>query len=354
MKKYILLSLLALAQTLAVNAQQSTTGEIPPEGIDMIGYVTKNSSDIQAQYEIPGVPAYYWRYGCGPTALGMVLGYYDEHGMPNIFSGSSATQTPAVQQAIASSDHYNDYSLPLDYYPNLIYDLSELPAGDEHADNCIADYMETSQSFSGNYYGWSWSSDIVSALTQFLLNETPYTGSCQYYAFSSFSFASFMAQMDANKPMMALVDTDGDGYTDHFITLIGYKQESGINYYACYQTWDYTVHYYEYAQIASGQPWGIYSVYTFIVNGASAIEEPEVDLNIYPNPAADYLTVQSNDLVGEEITVSLFNAMGQRVLLQQNKMEDNLQLDVSDLDAGLYMLQIYYADGVLNRQIVVE
>jgi len=354
MKKYILISLLALAQTLVVSAQQSTTGEIPPAGIDLIGHVTKNSTDIQAQYLIAGVPAYYWRYGCGPTALGMVLGYYDEHGLPEIFPGSSATQTPAVQQAIASTEHYNDYSLPLDYYPNLINDLSELPTGDEHTDNCIADYMATSQSFEGNYYGWSWSSDIINAHTQFLSNETPYTGTCQYYAFASFSFASFMAQMDANKPMMALVDTDDDGFTDHFITLIGYKQEAGTNYYACYQTWDYTVHYYEYAQIAVGQPWGIYSVYTFTVNGGSSIDEPEIELSLYPNPVSEMLTINSADLNGQDVTISVFNTTGQLVLQHANEMYGSLQIDVSGLDAGVYMMQIQYADGVVNREIVIQ
>ncbi|MEA1945109.1 MAG: hypothetical protein U9N07_07250, partial [Euryarchaeota archaeon] len=32
---------------------------------------------------ISGVPAYLWRYGCAPTAAGMVLMYWDSHGYPN-------------------------------------------------------------------------------------------------------------------------------------------------------------------------------------------------------------------------------------------------------------------------------
>ncbi|MBN2729717.1 MAG: T9SS type A sorting domain-containing protein [Bacteroidales bacterium] len=353
MKKYILFFLLALAHTLAVSAQQSTTGEIPPKGIDLIGHVSKNTSDIQAQYLISGVPAYYWRYGCGPTALGMVLGYYDENGFPNIFPGSAATQTPVVQQAISSTEHYNDYSLPLDYYPSLLLDKSEAPAGDEHANNCIADFMETSQSVIGNYYGWSWSSDITSAYTDYLSYATTYQGSAQYHSFSTFSFSSFMSEMDANKPMMALVDTDNDGYTDHFITLIGYKQESGVDYYACYQTWDYTVHYYEYAQIAVGQSWGIYSLYTFDII-TSSIDEPEVDLDIYPNPASDILTINSASLIGEDISAKVYNAAGQTMLQSQIQYTGSMQLDVSTLDAGVYMVQIESENNVLNRKFIIE
>lgn len=354
MKKHTILFLLALSFSLAASAQQSTTGEIPPKGIDLIGHVSKNSSDIQAQYLISGVPAYYWRYGCGPTALGMVLGYYDGNGFPNIFPDSAATQTPAVQQAISSTEHYDDYSLPLDYYPTLLLDKSEAPAGDEHSNNCIADFMETSQSVVGNYYGWSWSSDISPAFTDYLSYATTYQGTAQYHSFSTFSFSSFIPEMDANKPMMALVDTDNDGYTDHFITLIGYKQDAGVDYYACYQTWDYTVHYYEYKQIAVGQPWGINSLYTFDITSSSSINELEVDINIYPNPASDVLTINSASLIGEDLLLVVFNAAGQIVLQSQIQYTGSVQLDISDLDAGMYMVQIESKNNVFNRKFIIE
>ena len=29
---------------------------------------------------IAGVPSYAWHDGCGPTATGMIVGYYDTHG----------------------------------------------------------------------------------------------------------------------------------------------------------------------------------------------------------------------------------------------------------------------------------
>ena len=36
------------------------------------------------------VPAYSWYHGCGPTAVGSVLGYWDLHGYPNLFDASGA------------------------------------------------------------------------------------------------------------------------------------------------------------------------------------------------------------------------------------------------------------------------
>jgi len=36
------------------------------------------------QVEIPNVPNYSYYEGCGPTAGGMIIGYWDAHGGPNL------------------------------------------------------------------------------------------------------------------------------------------------------------------------------------------------------------------------------------------------------------------------------
>ena len=63
---------------------------------------------------ISGVPPYFWRHGCGPTAVGMVIGYYDGQGYDDLIPGCAFTQTGDVDQAIASQGdasnprHYED------------------------------------------------------------------------------------------------------------------------------------------------------------------------------------------------------------------------------------------------------
>ncbi len=49
---------------------------------------------------LSGVPSYHWIYGCSPTAAGMLLGYYDSHGYPNLVEGAAYTQTEAVNEMI--------------------------------------------------------------------------------------------------------------------------------------------------------------------------------------------------------------------------------------------------------------
>lgn len=128
-------------------AQQSTTGPTPPPNT-AVGYKAASATQVV----VPGVPAYLWRCRCGPTAVGMVVGYWDSNGYPGLIAGSAPSQTGAVDSAIATPEHYDDYSLPLDHRPNLLADKSTL--GGAHSSNSIPDFMNTSWSSRGDYYGW--------------------------------------------------------------------------------------------------------------------------------------------------------------------------------------------------------
>ena len=79
------------------------------------------------------------------------MGYWALHGYPNLMPADCATQTADVNQAISSTANYNDYCLPLDTDGAILPDKSSL--GGAHADNCIADFLKTSQSEYGNAYG---------------------------------------------------------------------------------------------------------------------------------------------------------------------------------------------------------
>ena len=244
--------------------EQSKTGPIPPSGINIRGHVFSRLR-IQAATVISEVPAYIWRYGCGPTSVGMVIGYYDSHGFPNLIPGDSLSQSANVNSAIASMENYYDYCLPLDYYPNLLRDKSEPPVGDEHKDNCIADYMKTSQSYYHNYYGWSWDSDVKSSYENYIISLKSYLGTSTRYSFSAFSWDSLKNEIINNRPLVFLVDTDGNNETDHFVTVVGFNSDGATNYYGCYNTWDTSIHWYPYRAMAYGRSWGVYSVHTFVI-----------------------------------------------------------------------------------------
>ncbi|HDP90339.1 MAG TPA: hypothetical protein ENN42_10380, partial [Thioalkalivibrio sp.] len=113
-----------LTLAIAASAQtppRSTTGPVPPPG-----YKPPAPDAAKAATTIPGVPAYAWRHGCGPTAVGMVIGYYDRQGFDDLIPGEHTYQSPAVNHMIASGgtasnpnppgaeEHYEDYAMPED------------------------------------------------------------------------------------------------------------------------------------------------------------------------------------------------------------------------------------------------
>lgn len=259
---------------------QSTTGPVPPLGCDR----GLNPGLLGDQTVIDEVPAYLWRHGCGPTAAGMVIGYWDGYGYDDLIPGDASTQTNAVNQVIASGgnssnpnppsseQHYEDYARPEDYYPNLLTDDYIIQGRTPHSDNCIGDYMDTSKSTRNNYYGWSWFSDVDDALLGYINGVNPqHKVVVNNLNWGEITWNNYCQEIDANRPVILLVDTDGNGENDHFITAIGYDDSHN---YACYDTWDTDIHWYDFSKIANGNPWGIYGA-TFCVFHGISITKPK-------------------------------------------------------------------------------
>ncbi len=250
---------------------QSTTGPIPPPNCD----IGLNPALITGQTIISGVPAYLWRHGCGPTAASMVIGYWDGHGYDDFISGDASTQTYNVNQSIASGGnlsnpnppgserHYEDYARPQDSPPNLKADDYITQGRTPHINDCLADFMDTSKSTRNNYYGWSWFSDVDDALSGYVKSVNPNYDVIAYnLIWGELTWEKFCREIDENRPVVLLVDTDGNGGTDHFITAIGHDDS---NNYACYNTWDKNIHWYDFSQISSDNPWGIYGATFFAI-----------------------------------------------------------------------------------------
>jgi hypothetical protein len=268
--------------------QQSTTGPVPPKIVleqdikEQKSYncfaLREMQGQLTTQHVISDVPEYFWRHGCGPTAVGMVVGYYDNHGYDALISDDAATQTYAVNQAIASGgdydnpnppgyeEHYEDYARPQDSYPNLTQD-DYINKRDSHANNCIADYMNTSRSTRSNYYGWSWSNDVGPAFTGYVnQQDSGYNPHYIRYEWSDglFTWDVLKNEINSNRPMVFLVDIDGDGNTDHLIPIIGY--DDGVPHkYACYTTWDSMpgIRWYSFRGVK--KTWGISQAWSFML-----------------------------------------------------------------------------------------
>jgi len=234
----------------------TTTGATPPPG------TYRGKTVTGAANQLLNVPPFVWHNGCGPTAAGMVLAYWNERGFKKLFPGSASSQSDEVNQVIASDEHYNDYSLPLDdieHSDKILPDKSEDPQGDEHLDNSVADFMKTSQSVHGLRYGWSSSRFMPVGFEGYIQSVAPEYSYIQRFLTmeDGFSWERYKGEIDASRPVMLVVDTDGDGETDHAGVGIGYDDSDG-QMIAVYDTWDTEVHWYPFAKMDIGQQWGIY------------------------------------------------------------------------------------------------
>jgi len=246
---------IALAADFA-GPQQSTTGPTPSQEVLMRDAERKFmllGVPPTAPVVIAGTPDYLWRHGCGPTAVGNVVGYYDTHGYDDLITGDANSQTNDVNQAMASGGsfnnpnpvgserHFEDYSRPRDDDTNFPISTDDyITAGRiPHANDCIGDYQDTSKSTRTNRYGWSWSNDLGPSFVGYV-NQKNASYNPTYTEYSPLSgnpltWAIMTNEINNNRPMVFLVDSDGDGYTDHFVAVVGY--DAATSQYGCRDSW---------------------------------------------------------------------------------------------------------------------
>ncbi|MGY8989291.1 MAG: T9SS type A sorting domain-containing protein, partial [Flavobacteriales bacterium] len=73
--------------------------------------------------------------------------------------------------------------------------------------------------------------------------------------------------------------------------------------------------------------------------------------NIFPNPAKNNITIENSNFVIN--SVKLYNIAGQLIKSEYvNSMKTNL--NVSDLNKGIYILEIQSKETSIKRKLIVE
>ena len=270
----------------SIQPQVATSGPFPPVWVEEI---TASDNIVPAgggTLKTLGVPAFLWYRGCGPTVVAMVLAYWDLHGMDDLFPGSATYQSYEVNKYIASEEHYQEYSEPLDVATETVQeDYSELATEMRHLDNSIADFMHTSWSIDNMRYGWSLSNMVTPALNNYTrYRNSSYHASVQSYHIydGTLRWDVLTREIDSGRPLIFLVDTDGDAMTDHFVTVVGYRTSPTLQY-GCLDTWHTDVQWHDFAPIQTKQTWGIWGGWSYdpgiTIDLQEEIEPIEADLN---------------------------------------------------------------------------
>ncbi len=90
---------------------------------------------------------------------------------------------------------------------------------------------------------------------------------------------------------------------------------------------------------------------TIIDTGSNALVEDELKIDIYPNPAQNFINIETNDL--QQITI--FNNEGKLVINKQ--LQSNLNhcnISTADLATGIYTLKIKTKHGISVRKLIIK
>ncbi|MEM1319647.1 MAG: T9SS type A sorting domain-containing protein [Bacteroidota bacterium] len=75
--------------------------------------------------------------------------------------------------------------------------------------------------------------------------------------------------------------------------------------------------------------------------------------SIAPNPANEFTLLQFNNRTGEELQLSLFNTLGQRLLSTElDGWTNTYQLDMQNLNSGIYWIHVQVGNTIANQKIV--
>jgi hypothetical protein len=226
-----------------------------------------------------------WYYGCGPTAGGSIALYWDRNGYSNLVTG-------AIEDHIASTRHIEYwYESPINSVRGGGGDPDYNSTGDPKVGSdgfdCIADFMGTSRYTyprpdAGNYeltnggtYLWMGAPDTYLGIRSGMKAYANYQGySIDATNYNADLWNTFTGEIDAGRPVILLVDTDGDGGTDHFVPSFGYDDTGK---YFAYNEWGATGavgdggNWYDWN--AMGVAWGVGYV-TALGFGGGASPEP--------------------------------------------------------------------------------
>ena len=200
-----------------------------------------------APVTLSNVPAYNWYHGCGPTAAASIIGYYEMMGFTGLFDvdgWANVKVTNNVKEHISSAAHNAKY----DPTP----DNTSLPVPENTS---LACWFETS--VDPLQYGWSFGGRADDAFEGYA-GYRGYVCDSYFLRYGRMSFDDVVAEIDAGRPMLFMVDTNGDGATDHFVPVLGYddRGDDGL-WYGCYTTWSEseTIAWKRYR--AMGSSWGM-------------------------------------------------------------------------------------------------
>ena len=124
---------------------------------------------------------------------------------------------------------------------------------------------------------------------------------------------------------------------------------------------------FRYYDVTTGEEVMLNDEMTFVVNATHGdimqpyvmtmstmgIDEASAGFNIYPNPVQDKLYIETQTLT-QTLTIEIYDVYGRRQDTETPSHQGNLSVDVSNLNSGIYFIQIKTEEGNIVKRFVKE
>ena len=103
----------------------------------------------------------------------------------------------------------------------------------------------------------------------------------------------------------------------------------------------------------SGSMFGVITVVpdgSLSTEGFSALD----NLSLFPNPADDIVYLKMNGNSTSTIDISVYNTLGQKVKEFRKVASDNLSLNLSELNSGIYFLKLVEGENSVTKRLIIR
>lgn len=86
----------------------------------------------------------------------------------------------------------------------------------------------------------------------------------------------------------------------------------------------------------------------------SAQSSPKV--NLYPNPATDFVTLTFNEIIHSDVTVTISDILGNKIETFTYKPSESIKIDLSGLELmnGMYLIKIETGGSVFLKRLLIK
>lgn len=80
----------------------------------------------------------------------------------------------------------------------------------------------------------------------------------------------------------------------------------------------------------------------------------ESDINVYPNPATDVVTIKWSNSTTAPQQIKFLDATGKLIYMNNEVFDNHIEVSIKDLERGVYFVQMSFRENVLSEKIIIE